>query len=56
MSVVYGEVNEAYRYYLYRVPSSEVFTSGGSDAVRAVLFGFCEEGVSKRPVVRVDFF
>jgi hypothetical protein len=49
-------VNEAYRYYLYSVPSSEAFASGVSDAVRSVIFGFCEEGVSKRPVVRVDFF
>jgi hypothetical protein len=55
MSVVYGEVNEAYRYYLYRVPSFDAVSSCCSAAVRAVLFGFCEEGVSKRPVVRVDF-
>jgi hypothetical protein len=55
MSVVYGEVNEVYRYYLYSVPSFDAVSSCCSAAVRAVLFGFCEEGVSKRPVVRVDF-
>ena len=56
MSVVYGEVNEAYRYYLYTVPSSEAFISGGSDAVRSVIFGFNEDSVSKTPVVRIDLF
>lgn len=55
MSVVYGEVNEAYRYYLYSVPYFDAVSSRCSAAVRSVIFGFCEEGVLKRPVVRVDF-